>query len=185
MAVVGTTGVLSGMGASSAARSIATVAPLSSSGTVSRGIGQISATRQQAAIEYETSTALHDANQALGVHVFNAATSPTPTAFVSMAQTPSIAQWYGQQTQISPAQFLSRARQSHIITPQQYQAIARSPAAQADFTEGYKAQLESLVKYDASGNLSPSTVSQLASVRSSFQRGGPRSRRDQVRNRTG
>ena len=47
MAVVGTTGVLAGMGASSAARSIATVAPLSSSATVSRGIGQINATRQR------------------------------------------------------------------------------------------------------------------------------------------
>ena len=44
MAVVGATGVLAAMGASSAARSIATVAPLSSSATVSRGIGQINAT---------------------------------------------------------------------------------------------------------------------------------------------
>jgi hypothetical protein len=80
-----------------------------------------------------------------------------------------ITQWYTQQTQISPSQFLSRARQSHIITPQQYQAIARSPAAQAEFTEGYKAQLESIVRYDASGNLSRDAVTQLANLRSSFQ----------------
>ena len=185
MAVVGTTGVLGAMGAYSAVRSLSTVAPLSSSATVSRGIGQINATRQEAAMEYETSTALHDANLALGAHVFNAATVPTPISDVSMSQTPSITQWYAQQTQISPVQFLSRARQSHIITPQQYQAIARNPVAQAEFTEGYKAQLESIVKYDPSGNLSPSALGQLASVRSSFQSGGPKSRRDHARNRTG
>ena len=40
VAVVGATGVLAAMGAYSAARSISTVAPLSSSATVSRGIGQ-------------------------------------------------------------------------------------------------------------------------------------------------
>ena len=66
MAVVGATGVLAGMGASSAARSIATVAPLSSSATVSRGIGQINATRQEAAMEYETSTALQDGKSSCG-----------------------------------------------------------------------------------------------------------------------
>ena len=58
MAVVGTTGVLAGMGASSSARSIATVAPLSNPATVSRGIGQVNATRLETAQAYETSAAL-------------------------------------------------------------------------------------------------------------------------------
>ena len=48
VAVVGTTGVLTAMGAGSAARSIATVAPLSSSAAVSQGIGKINASRQEA-----------------------------------------------------------------------------------------------------------------------------------------
>jgi hypothetical protein len=180
MAVVGTTGVLAGMGASSAARSIATVAPLSSSATVSRGIGQINATRQEAAMEYETSTALQDSNQSLGAVFVSASTGPTLSTDTLRAEAPSLIQWHAQQTQIAPSQFLSRARQSHMITPQQYRAIARSPATQSEFAESYKAQLESVIERDASGNLTPETLGVLANLRGKFQTGGSRSNQQQA-----
>ena len=71
VAVAGTAGVLTAMGASGAARSIATVAPLSSSSTVSQGIGRVNAARQEAAQAYETSTALQDANQSSWWHSYS------------------------------------------------------------------------------------------------------------------
>ena len=63
VAVAGTTGVLTAMGAVGAAKSIATVAPLSSSTRVSQGIGSVNAARQEAAQEYESPLAFQDANQ--------------------------------------------------------------------------------------------------------------------------
>jgi hypothetical protein len=169
VAVAGATGVLSAMGASSAARSIATVAPLSSSNVVSQGIGRINANRQQQALEYETSTALEGANQTLGVHVFSAVTAPPPSVGTLHTQTPSLVQWYERQVQTSPSQFLSQARRSHIITGQQYQAIARSPMAQAEFTEGYKAQLDSTMKYNESGMPTSESLGQIANLRASMR----------------
>ena len=169
VAVVGTTGVLAGMGASSAARSIATVAPLSSSSSVSRGIGQINIGRQQVALAQETSTSLHDANQSLGTAVFNSITAPPPSMDVLASQAPSLTQWHMQQTQIAPGQFLSRARQSHIISVQQYRALERSPAAQAEFAENYKGQLETIAEYDAKGNLTPKSLGRVANLRNSFR----------------
>jgi hypothetical protein len=149
MAVVGTTGVLAGMGASSAARSIATVAPLSSSSTVSRGIGQINATRQQAAMEYETSTALQEGNQAVSDTVFKAATTPSLDPGVVYAQSHALNVWYSRQTELSPPQFLSQARQSHVINHQQYHALLRDHSAQAEFAENYKRQLGTMAERDS------------------------------------
>jgi hypothetical protein len=169
MALVGTTGVLGAMGAYSAARSIATVAPLSSSSTVSRGIGQINTARQETALAQETSTSLQDANQALGTTVFNSVTAPPPCMEVLASQAPTLTQWHAQQTQIAPAQFLSRARQSHIISVQQYQALAKSPVAQAEFAENYKGQLETIAEYDAKGNLTPKSLGQVANLRNDFR----------------
>ena len=180
VAVAGTTGILTAMGASGAARSIATVAPLSSSSTVSQGIGRINSTRQETAQAYETSAALQDANRAMGISVFNAVTTPPPSAEVLMPQAPSLIHWYTQQSQMSPPQFLSRARQSHIVTPLQYQALARSPLAQAEFAEGYKGQLESIMEFDASGNPTTQTLGQLANLRGSLRTGGTRPNQQQA-----
>ena len=168
VAVVGTTGVLAGMGASSAARSIATVAPLSSSGTVSRGIGQINATRQQAAMEYETSTALQEGNQAVGDTVFKAATTPSPNPGVVYAQSRALNVWYSRQTELSPPQFLSQARQSHVINVQQYHALLRDHSAQAEFAENYKRQIRTMAESDESGNLTGESLGKLANLRASF-----------------
>jgi hypothetical protein len=165
MAVVGTTGVLAGMGASSAARSIATVAPLSSSQTVSRGIGQIHATRQEAAQAYETSSALQVGNQTLGAFVFNAVTAPPPPIHTLEMQATDLNRWYGQQTQIAPAQFLSQARRSNIINVQQYQALARDPKAQGELAESYKLQLDRIAEYDRHGDLTPQTLGYIANLR--------------------
>jgi hypothetical protein len=169
VALVGTTGLLTAMGASGAAKSIATVAPLSSSSAVSTGIGRINSTRQQASLQYETSTALQDANQALGVHVFNAVTESPPNNETLQSQAPALTQWYERQVQMSPPQFLSMARRSHIVTVSQYQAIARSPGAQSEFTEGYKAQLDAITKYDESGRITPSSLGELANLRTSLE----------------
>ena len=169
--LVGTTGILSAMGASSAAKSIATVAPLSSSTAVSQGIGRTNASRQQVALEHETFSALGEANQTLGTHIFNAITASALMPDMSVAQAASVTQWYTEQTRMAPAQFLSRARQSHIITVQQYRAIARSQPAQAEFAEGYKSQLESIASYDGSGNLTNNALGQLVRVRKSLQTG--------------
>jgi hypothetical protein len=172
VAVAGTAGVLTAMGASGAARSITTVAPLSSSSTVSQGIGRVNAGRQEAAQAYETSTALQDSNQALGGFVFNAVTASPSSPDAISAQAPSLMQWHAQQIQTSPTEFLARARRIHIITGQQYQALARSPAAQTEFAENYKAQLGSLVNYDESGNFTNQTLGQLANLRGNLN--GPR-----------
>jgi len=135
-----------------AARSIATIAPLSSSSAVSQGIGRVNPAGQDASLEYETSTALQDSNQALGTEVFNGATAPAPSIDTLRTQAYSLTQLHTQQAQISSAQFLSRARQGHVITPQQYRAIARSPVAQAEFAEGYKTQLDSMIEHDTNGD---------------------------------
>jgi hypothetical protein len=165
VAVVGTTGVLGAMGAYSAARSISTVAPLSNSGTVSRGIGQINATRQEVAQTYETSTALQDGNQTLGAFVFNAVTAPPLPMHTLETQTSDLNRWYAQQAQISPAQFLSQARRSNIINVQQYHALARDPKAQAELAESYKLQLDRLAEYDRHGDLTPQTLGYIANLR--------------------
>ncbi|MDA4123373.1 MAG: hypothetical protein OK456_09365, partial [Thaumarchaeota archaeon] len=169
MAVVGTTGVLAGMGASSAARSIATVAPLSSPATVSRGIGQVNATRLETAQAYDTSSALQDANQAIGTLVFNAATAHTADADFLTAQAPALNRWYVQQSQVAPAQFLSQARQNRIITAQQYQALTRDPRAQGEFAEAYKLQLNAISERDALGNLTPEGLGKAANLRSGME----------------
>jgi len=169
MAVVGTTGVLAGMGASSAARSIATVAPLSSPVTISRGIGQVNATRLETAQAYETSAALQEANQTIGTLVFNAATAHTSDAEFLTAQAPALNRWYVQQSQVAPAQFLSQARQNRIISAQQYQALARDPRAQAEFAEAYKLQLNAISERDALGNLTPEGLGRAANLRSGIE----------------
>jgi len=88
---------------------------------------------------------------------------------VLATQASALTQWHAQQTQISPAQFLSRARQSHIISVQQYRALERSPAAQAEFAENYKGQLETIAEYDSKGNLTPKSLGQVANLRNSFR----------------
>ena len=169
MAVVGATGVLAGMGAYSAAKSISTVAPLSSSATVSRGIGQINAARQQAAQEFETSTALQDGNQALGTLIFDAATASSPAPDFLTSQAPALNRWYTQQSQVAPAQFLSQARQNHIINVNQYQALARDPRAQAEFAETYKVQLNTILERDGLGNLTQVGLGRAANLKSGIE----------------
>ena len=169
MAVVGTTGVLAGMGASSAARSIATVAPLSNSGTVSRGIGQVNATRQQAAMEYETSTALQEGNQAVSDTVFKAATTPSLNPGVVYAQSHALNVWYSRQTEMSPPQFLSQARQSHVINVQQYHALLRDHSAQAEFAENYKRQIRTMTESDESGSLTGESLGKIANLKGRFE----------------
>jgi len=171
MAVVGTTGVLAAMGASSAARSIATVAPLSSSTTVSRGIGQINETRQEAAMEHETATALQDSNQSLGTLVFNAATIPATDSLAALSQSRALDSWLGRQTQLSPSQFLSQARQSNVINAPQYHALLRDHSAQSEFTENYKRQLGVIAEREASGNLTRESLTQLGNLRRGFEAG--------------
>jgi hypothetical protein len=168
MAVVGTTGVLAGMGASSAARSIATVAPLSSHSAVSQGIGRVNAARQDAVMGYETTTALQDANQSVGAVIFNAATMPSADSLALLAQSRALDQWHSRQTQLSPPQFLSQARQSHIISAQQYHALLRDHGAQAEFTENYKRQLGTIAGTDESGNLTTESLGKLANLKGNF-----------------
>jgi hypothetical protein len=181
MAVVGTTGVLAGMGASSAARSIATVAPLSNPSTVSRGIGQINATREQAALEYQTSAALNDSNQSLGSFVFNSATMPSSDWLAVLSQSRVLDSWVGRQSQLSPPQFLSQARQSHVINAQQYHALLRDHAAQAEFTENYKRQLTTIAETDEAGHLTHESLGKLANLKDSFDRTPNRGTRSTVR----
>ena len=169
VAVVGTTGVLAGMGASSAARSIATVAPLSNSGTVSRGIGQINATRQQATMEYETSSALQEGNQAVSDTVFKAATTPSLNPGAVYAQSHALNVWYIRQTEQSPSQFLSQARQSHVINVQQYHALLRDHSAQAEFAENYKRQVRTMAESDESGSLTGESLGKLANLKARFE----------------
>jgi hypothetical protein len=172
VAVAGTTGVLSAMGASSAARSIATVAPLSSSVGVSQGISRINASRQELAQGQETSTALEEANTALGGFVFNAVTAPPQSLGLASMSPQYTTQWYSQQTLASPSQILSQARRSHVITPQQYQAIFRNPSAQAEFAEGYKQQLHTINERDVAGNLTTESLARLGALRRGFEGGG-------------
>jgi len=169
VAVVGATGVLAGMGASSAARSIATVAPLSSSGTVSRGIGQINATRQQAGMEYETSTALQEGNHAVSDTVFKAATTPSLNPGAVYAQSHALNVWYSRQTELSSPQFLSQARQSHVINVQQYHALLRDHSAQAEFAENYKRQIRTMAESDESGSLTGESLGKIASLKGRFE----------------
>jgi hypothetical protein len=180
MAVAGTTGILTAMGASSAAKSIATVAPLSSSTGVSQGIGRINAARQRSALEYETSTALQEANESLGSIVQRAATSHGPG--VVGQQVENLNRWYVQQTQVSPVELLSRARQSHVINVQQYHAIRRDPAASAEFAESYKQRLNNF-ELDGSGSLTQNGLIQAANLKDVLQRhGGPRVKMGTSRN---
>jgi hypothetical protein len=169
VAVVGATGVLSAMGASSAARSIATVAPLSSTSSVSQGIGRINTTRQQLAEEYETSAALQNANQSLGTLVFNAATKPAPDPDYLVSQAPALNRWYTQQSQVAPAQFLSQARQNHIINVQQYNVLGKDPRAQAEFAETYKTQLNMISERDTLGNLTQDSLGRTANLKSAIE----------------
>ena len=169
VAVVGTTGVLSAMGSYTAARSLATVAPLSSHNTVSQGISRMNAARQEQAREYETSTALQEASKSVGTLVFNAVTMHSPNPEFLTSQAPALNRWYVQQSQIPPAQFLSQARQNHVITVQQYQAIARDPKAQAEFAETYKTQLNAVSERDSLGNLTQAGLGQAANLRDSIE----------------
>jgi hypothetical protein len=159
MAVVGTTGVLAGMGATSAARSIATVAPLSSSSAVSQGIGRIN------------STALQEENGSFGMIMQRAMTSHGPP--VVGQQVENLNRWYVQQTQVSPLELLSRARQSHVINVQQYHALRRDPAASAELAETYKQRLN-VFEHDGSGNLTQNGLVQAANLKDVLQKqGGP------------
>ena len=167
VAVVGATGVLSAMGATHAARSIATVAPLSSSVGVSQGIGRINATRQQSALEYETSNALQDAKGSISTVVQSAVTTPGSPVIGQQAET--LNRWYVQQTQVSPLDMLSRARQSHIINVQQFHALRRDPAASAEFAETYKEQINEFPR-DSSGNLSREGLVHAANLRNTLQK---------------
>jgi hypothetical protein len=170
MAVVGITGVLAGMGANSAARSIATVAPLSSHNIIAQGIGRINAARQELAQEYETSAALQEANQSIGTLVFNAATEEPPDAGSLISQTPAMNRWYAQQSQVAPAQFLSQARQNRIINVEQYRALARDPRAQAEFAETYKMQLNAISERDALGNLTQEGLGRAANLKGGLEK---------------
>jgi hypothetical protein len=169
VAVAGTTGVLTAIGAVGAAKSIATVAPMSSSNRVSQGIGSINAGRQEAAQEYELSLALQEANQKLGGVVFNAVTAPPLGAESLVSQTPALNRWYVQQSQAAPVQLLSQLRQSHIINVQQYHALRRDPAASAELTETYKQQLN-LFARDNSGNLAQDGLAQAANLKELMQK---------------
>jgi hypothetical protein len=172
VAVAGTTGVLTAMGAVSAAKSIATVAPLSSSTRVSQGIGSVNASRQEAAQEYESSLAFQDANQKVGGVVFNAVTAAQPSAESLISQAPALNRWYAQQSQMAPVQLLSQLRQNHIINVQQYHALRRDPAASAELAETYKQQLNMFAR-DSSGDLTLGGLAHAANLKGSFQsRGG-------------
>jgi hypothetical protein len=74
-----------------------------------------------------------------------------------------------QQSQVAPAQFLSQARQNHIISAQQYQALARDPRAQAELAETYKLQMNAILERDALGNLTPEGLGQAANLRSGIE----------------
>jgi hypothetical protein len=119
-------------------------------------------------MEYETSTALQAGNQSVGAVVFNAATTPPPNPGVLFAQSRSLDVWHSRQTQLSPPQFLSQARQSHVITVQQYHALLRDHGAQAEFTENYKRQLGTIAESDASGRLTGESLGKLANLKSTF-----------------
>ena len=78
--------------------------------------------------------------------------------------------WYTMQAQISPVQFLSQTRQSHIITGQQYQALLRDRGAQAEFTETYKRQLGTFAEYDKkSGSMTAESLRKMANLKSQFR----------------
>ncbi len=169
VAVVGTTGILSAMGGYSAAKSLSTVAPLSSHSTVSHEIGRINAARQEVAMEQQISTALQESSQSLGTVVFNAVTAVPPSWQDLIAKSGALESWYGRQTQMSPSQFVSQARQSYIITAQQYHALLRDHSTQAEFAESYKRQLGTMAQYDEAGNLTAESLGKLANLRASFE----------------
>ena len=169
MAVVGTTGVLAGMGASSAARSIATVAPLSSSATVSRGIGQVNAARLETAQAYETSAALQEANQTIGTLVFNAATAHTSDAdFLTLAGS-------GSEPLVRPAE---PGRPRPVPVPgaaephHQRSAVSglgQRPKSTGGIRRSYKLQLNMISERDALGNLTPEGLGRAANLRSGIE----------------
>ncbi len=169
MAVAGTTGVLTAMGAVGAAKSIATVAPLSSSAKVSQGIGSINAARQEATMQYETSNALQEARRKVGGIVFNAVTAPQLETESLVSQAPTLNRWHAQQSQIAPIQLLSHMRQNHIINVEQYHSLRRDPAASAELAETYKQQLN-MFAHDNSGSLTQDGLIQAASLKDLLQK---------------
>jgi len=168
VALAGTTGILSAMGAYGPAKAITTVTPFSSSARVSQGIGMINVARQEGAQEYESSLALQDANQKVGGVVFNAVTAAQPSAESLVSQAPALNRWHSQQTQMAPVQLLSQLRQNHIINVQQYHALRRDPAASAELAETYKQQLNMFAR-DSSGSLTQDGLAQAANLRDTFQ----------------
>lgn len=117
---------------------------------------------------YETTTALQDANQSVGTVLFKAATMPPPDSLALFAQSRALDLWQSRQTQLSPPQFLSQARQSHVISAQQYHALLRDHGAQAEFTENYKRQLGTIARTDESGNLTAESLGGLANLKANF-----------------
>jgi hypothetical protein len=108
----------------------------------------------------------------LGSIVQRAATSHGPG--VVGQQVENLNRWYVQQTQVSPVELLSRARQSHVINVQQYHAIRRDPAASAEFAETYKQGLNNF-ELDGSGSLTQNGLIQAANLKDVLQRhSGPR-----------
>jgi len=168
VALAGTTGILSAMGAYGPAKAITTVTPFSSSARVSQGIGMINAGRQEGAQEYESSLAFQDANQKVGGVVFNAVTAAQPSAESLASQAPALNRWHSQQSQMAPVQLLSQLRQNHIINVQQYHALRRDPAASAELAETYKQQLNMFAR-DSSGSLTQDGLAQAANLRDTFQ----------------
>jgi hypothetical protein len=120
-------------------------------------------------MEFETTTALQNANQSVGAVVFNAATAPPAHPQVLFGQSRALDLWHSRQTQLSPPQFLSQARQSHIINFQQYHALLRDHGAQAEFTENYKRQLGTIAENDESGNLTGESLGKLAHLKANFE----------------
>jgi hypothetical protein len=119
-------------------------------------------------MEYETTTALQEGNQSVGTAVFNATTAPSPSPGVVYAQSHGLNIWYNRQIEMSPTQFLSQARQSHVITIQQYHALLKDRGAQAEFTENYKRQLGTIATRDESGNISGESLGKLSNVKVAF-----------------
>jgi hypothetical protein len=121
----------------------------------------------------------------VGGVIFNAATMPPADSLALFAQSHALDQWHGRQTQLSPPQFLSQARQSHIISAQQYHALLRDHAAQAEFTENYKRQLTAIAGTDEAGHLTHDGLGKLANLKAAFETNksqGPKSaaNRDQA-----
>ena len=169
VAVVGTTGVLAGMGASSAARSIATVAPLSSPNTVSRGIGR--SMQRDSSSPRSTRHPQHFRKQTslLELIVFNAATAQRRCGLPDF-QAPALNRWYTQQSQIAPAQFLSQARQNHIINVQQYQGLGEEPPRAGRIRRNLQGAAQHDIRRDSIGNLTKESLGRTANLKAALER---------------